>query len=406
MRSTTLRLAALALLCACSRTPEYRLDFEGEARELGAVRISERVVERIEVTNTGRQAVTIDAVALADGHGGVLGLDEAGTGCVAGQQVRVGEHCVVAIAFEPANDIVYRDSLHVDYRPTEGDAGGPLRVTLRLSGTGLLDCSVSDELSSAYDEGVADAQAQIETDIAEATAAGEALTRDDGYADGYDAAYTSAHRRAYDDGYDDGLLDGYDDGYAAGASAEACRDGELDGFDDGYADGLYDGETDGVNDGDLDGYDDGYADGYYDGETDGCGYAAKIDPDPSLPGKCVDQGYDDTYSRSHYDEAFAAAAAANTAYQEGLAAGRTDGDAEGRADGYREGHADGYLDGEDQGFADGDADQYDACYLPAFDAGYVDGYADGYETFYWTAYDAAYDEGYAVGYDDGWYVCS
>lgn len=406
MRTSTLvQLACLLVLGACGGTPEYRLGFDGESEDLGSVRITDRSLERIEVTNTGLQAVTIDAVALANGHGGVLTVDEEATGCVPGQRVAVGEHCVVAIAFEPANDITYRDSLLVDYQPTEGESSAPLRAMLRLNGTGLLDCSLTDEWASARAEGVADAEAQIASDIVEATAAGEALTREDGYTDGYDTAYRAAHGRAYDDGYDDGLLDGYDDGYAEGASAEACRDGDLDGYADGANAGLLDGDEDGVIDGDLDGYEDGYADGFYDGETDGCGFAPKIDPDPSLPGKCVEQGYADTYSRSHYDRAFADAVAANAAYQDGLTSGRLEGDANGRSDGTAEGYADGYRDGADQGFVDGDADQYEACYLPAFDQGYEDGYLDGYDAGYWSVYDLAYDDGYLVGYDDGFYVC-
>lgn len=401
--SVAARLALLLLLAACSGTPEYLLGFEGESASLGSVRIGERVVERVEVANTGLQPVVVSAVAIANGHRGVVTIDEGATGCVRGQRVGVGEHCVVAIAFEPANDVLYRDSLVVDYEPTEGE--GPLRANLRISGTGLLDCSASDELAAAYGEGVAGAEARIAADVAEATAAAEALTHDDGYAQGYERAYGAEHGRAYDQGYEDGLLAGYDDGYAEGASAEACRDGELDGYADGADAGFLDGEDDGLTDGDLDGYEDGYADGFWDGETDGCGFALKIDPDPSLPGKCVDQGYEATYSRGPYDRAYADALAANAAYQEGLAAGEREGAADGRADGAAEGYAAGYREGLDQGFVDGDADQYEACYLPAFDDGYEDGYVDGYETGYWTAYDLAYGDGYAIGYDDGFWVC-
>lgn len=405
MRSSTItRLACLLLLGACGGTPEYQLGFGAEAEDLGAVRITERAVERIEVANTGLQPIVIDGVALQNGRGGVLTLDEEATGCAPGLTVNVGEHCVVAIAFEPANDVEYRDSLHVDYSPSEGDAG-MLRATLRLTGTGLLDCSLTDALATSYAEGVENAEAQIASDIAEATAAGEALTHADGVAAGYASAYDAAYGRAYDQGYADGAAIGYEDGYGEGASAEACRDGEADGYADGANAGIIDGETDGAIAGDADGYEDGYADGFYDGETDGCGYAAKIDPDPSLPGKCVDQGYAATYSRSHYDLAYADALAANAAYQSGLAEGRSQGIAEGERDGDADGYADGYRDGADQGFIDGDADQYDACYAPAFDEGYEDGYLDGYDALYWPTYDLAYDDGYFVGYDDGFYVC-
>lgn len=394
-------LFACAAFAACSRTPEHRLDFPGDdPRDLGSVRITERAITRIQVENSGRQAITLDSVALGDGWRGVVTIDPDSTGCVPGLSLAVGEHCLVAVAFEPANDIPYPDSLLVDYRPREGEAG-PLRATLSLRGTGVLDCSVTPELTRSYEEGIADADAQIAVDVAEATAAGEALTRDDGYTDGYGSAYDAAFAAAYESGYDDGIAEGYDDGYAEGASPAACLEGENDGYADGVDAGITDGETDGAIDGDAVGYDDGYFNGSCDGELDSCGFVSKVDPDPSLPGKCVDRGYADTYSRSHYDEAYAVAVAANVAYQEGLAMGTSEGNAAGQTDGDAEGYADGYRDGADQGFADGDADQYEACYLVAFDEGYEDGYVDGYDAIYGFAYDAAYANGYDNGYAAG-----
>lgn len=390
----------LLFLCAgsiaCSSTPEHRVDFPGaDPRALGSVRITDTALERIEVENTGRQAIDIVAVVLGSGWDGVLSIDADSTGCVPGQTLQRGEHCIVAIAFEPMNDVTYRDALHVDYQPQSG--GEPIRTTLSIQGAGLLDCTVNTELTQSYDEGVANAEAQIAADINEATAAGAALTREDGYADTYSTAYDAAYNRAYTLGYDGGFAEGYDVGYGDGASVTACLDGENDGYADGYAGGVPDGEFDGAADGDTTGYNDGYATGCIDGEFDSCGFNTK-DLDPSLPGKCVDQGYNSTYSRTHYDNAFAEAVAANADYQDGVAAGNSEGEAAGLNDGDADGYADGYREGVDAGFVDGDTDQYEACYFDAFDLGYQDGYVDGYDTLF----SVAYEEGFAIGYEDGY----
>lgn len=391
-------LLALVGLCACEGTPEHRLGFPGgDAQDLGAVRITERALESIEVENTGLQPVTLEAVVLAEGWSGVVTIDPDTTACVPGLTLAVGERCSVGVAFEPANDITYGDWLHVDYRPDEGPPGA-LRATLGVSGVGVLDCSVRAEYASSYEEGVAQADARIAVDVMEATAAGEALTGEDGYSDGYASFFDVAYDRAYESAYDDGSAQGYDDGYAEGASAVACREGELDGYADGSDAGLEAGEEDGILDGDATGYEDAYANGAYDGETDGCGFAEKVDPDPSLPGKCVDQGYAATYSARHYNAAYAAAVAGNLAYQDGVSLGEREGSSAGQATGDAEGYADGYRDGADRGFADGDADEYEACYSVAAEEGYEDGYLDAYDAFF----DAAYDDAYTVGYEDGY----
>ncbi len=149
-------------LCACGRTPQHRLDFL-DAGELGAVRITEQVLRRIEVENTGREPVMLEAVALEAGWGGVLTVDPGATGCVPGLTLLVGERCSIGVVFEPGNDVSYGDSLHVDYRPEVGT--DPLRATLRVSGVGRLDCSLRPEFASSFDEGVAEADAQIAIDV-------------------------------------------------------------------------------------------------------------------------------------------------------------------------------------------------------------------------------------------------
>lgn len=392
-------MCLLAMSMACQGTPEYRLGFPaGERQDLGGVRITEFAMQSIEVANTGQQPVILDSVAIENGQGGVLTIDSDTTGCVPGLALRVGEQCRVGVVFEPANDVTYRDSLHVDYRPEDGM--DVLRATVGLSGLGVLDCSLRADYTSSYEQGVADADAQIAVDIAEATAAGEALTNEDGYSDGYGSSYDAAYERAYESAYDDGLDEGYDDGYAEGASAEACREGENAGYADGSGAGLVDGEEDGLLEGDAFGYDDGFADG----EADAC-FAEKVDPDASLPGKCVDQGYAATYSRGPYNAAYETAVAANTAYQDGRSLGESEGTRAGQSDGDDDGYADGYEEGADFGFSDGDADEYEACYLGAVDAGYEDGYLSAYELAFALAYDEAYSAGYEDGYEEGALFC-
>lgn len=403
--SFTLCLFAFAGLGACTSTPDHRLEFaEGDSQDLGAVRITERATTSIAVENTGQEPITLHALTFDSGWNGVLTIDPDATRCTPGLTLAVGERCIVGVAFEPANDITYGDSLHVDYRPEEGTPYA-MRATLGLRGVGILDCSLRPEYASSYEEGVAEANVRIAADIVEATAAGEALTSEDGYADGYASNYEREYERAYDNAYNNGSADGYNDGYADGASPAACREGELDGYADGANAGLIDGEEDGIADGDVEGYDVGYADGLYDGETDGCGFAEKVDPDPSLPGKCVVQGHADTYSVRYYDEAYAAAVAANAAYQEGLSRGEREGSREGQAAGDTDGYADGYRDGSQLGLADGDADQYDACYGVAADEGYEDAYLDAYDAFFNAAYENAYLDGYDDGYEDGFRIC-
>lgn len=389
-------------LSACEGTPEHRLGFSGEAWDLGAVRITEQTVESIEVQNTGQQAVTLEAITIEQGWSGVLTVDPGATDCVPGLTLAVGERCLLSVAFEPANDITYRDSVHVDYRPEAGIAA--LRATLSVSGLGVLDCSLRPEYMSSFETGSAAADAQIALDVVEATAVGEALTGEDGYSDGYASSYDVAFERAFESAYDEGRGQGYDDGYAEGASAAACREGELDGYDDGADAGAEDGEEDGLLEGDDTGYDDGYANGVVDGEDDTC-FAEKVDPDASLPGKCVDQGYDATYSRGPYNNAYAAAVAANTAYLEGVSLGEQEGTDVGQADGNADGYADGFRDGADLGFAEGGADEYEACYLIAVDEGYEDGYLSAYDEFFSAAYADAYDDGYEDGYAEGSLEC-
>lgn len=392
----------VASLCACDRTPDHRLEFMGRG-ELGAVRITEQTLQRIEVENTGREPVTLESLAFEAGHAGVLTIDADTTGCMPGLTLAVAERCSVGVVFEPANDVTYSDSLRVDYRPEAGTE--PLRATLRVSGVGLLDCSVRPEFARSFEEGVAEAEARIALDVVEATAAGEALTDEDGFDDGYASTFDAAYDRAYDPGYDEGRAEGYGDGYADGASAAVCREAERDGRADGADAGLGDGDADGFADGDAAGYDDGYADGRYDGENDSCGYVAKIDLDPTLPGKCVDQGYAATYSRAPYDAAYAAAVAANTAYLAGVSRGEREGTLAGRDAGHADGYADGYRDGAELGVVDGDADRYESCYRNAFDDAYDDGYADGYDGSLDDGYAAGYSDGYEDGYASGFLIC-
>ncbi|MFK8001292.1 MAG: hypothetical protein AB8H86_16980 [Polyangiales bacterium] len=398
--SFTLCFLSVGLL-ACDGTPQHRVDF-ASGEELGAVRITERSVVDIGLTNTGQQPVTLEGVGLELGHSGTIGIDASVTDCVPGLTLAVGQGCSIGVAFEPGNDITYRDSLHVDYRPENGIAA--FRTTLSVSGLGVLDCSLREDYMSSFEMGSADAEAQIALDIVEATAAGEALTGDDGYTDGYDDSYDVAYDSAFDSAYDEGRGQGYEDGYAEGASAAACLEGELDGYADGSDAGLEDGEEDGLLEGDDQGYDDGYANGRLDGEDDTC-FVEKVDLDPSLPGKCTLQGYDATYSRGPYNAAFEAAVAANAAYQDGLSLGEQDGMIAGQADGSSEGFADGYRDGADLGFADGDADEYEACYALATDEGYEDGYLSAYDEFFNAAYEDAYADGYEDGYAAGSLEC-
>lgn len=398
-------LLAFVGLCACEGTPDYRLGFPaGDAQDLGAVRITERAVRIIEVENTGLQPITLEALTLERGWSGVLTIDPDASGCVPGLTLAVAERCSLGVAFEPANDITYGDWLHVDYRPDEGTPYAH-RATLGVSGVGVLDCSVRAEYASSFEEGVAEAEARIVVDVAEATAAGAALTAEDGYSDGYASSYDVSYEEAYQSAYDDGSAQGYDDGYVDGASADACREGEVDGYADGTGAGFEDGEVGGVLEGNALGYDEGYAVGSFDGETDGCGFAEKVDPDPSLPGKCVDQGYVATYSANFYSAAYAAAVAANIAYLDGVSRGEREGSSEGQVAGDAEGYADGYRDGAELGLADGDADQYEACYLIAFEEGYEDGYLDAYNAFFIEAYEGAYDIGYEDGYVVGFRIC-
>lgn len=404
MRSLLLLL--VFALMACEGTPEHRVGFPGAdgtgLQELGSVRITERATTRVEVANTGRQPLTLAQLALEDGWRGVLRIDEEATDCSPGLTLSVEERCFVGIAFEPGNDVDYRDSLHVDYRAIGGDA--VLRSTLRVRGAAILDCSVSDEYLASFESGASNAEAQMALDVVEGRAAGEALSADDGYARGYDSAYDDAYREAYDASYDLGVREGYDDGYAEGASIAACREGEVDGYADGADAGLIDGENDGFVDGDAAGYDDGYINGEADGEADTC-FVEKVDLDPSLPAKCVTQGYEATYSRGPYNAAYEAALAANVAYLEGVSLGEREGVAMGQAEGSADGYRDGYQRGDDLGFADGDVDQYEACYADAVDEGYEDGYFDAYDAFFRVAYEDAYGLGYQDGYAVGTLYC-
>lgn len=403
MRLSFLSCLLVLGLWACEGTPEYRLGFPaGDVGDLGDVRITERATQSIAVENTGRQAVTLETIALEQGWDGVLTIDVSATDCIQGLTLAVGERCSVGIAFEPANDITYRDSLHVAFRPEDGvDA---FQATLFVSGVGVLDCSLRPEYVSSFATGSEDADAQIAVDVVEARAAGEALTEEDGYADGYASTYDGAYEQGFEPAYNDGRVQGYDDGYADGASALACREGELDGYADGSDAGLVDGEEDGLFEGDDAGYDDGYANGTVDGEADYC-FVEKVDPDPSLPGKCVLQGYAANYSRGPYNTAYAEAVAANTTYLDGVSRGEREGRRVGQADGIADGYAEGYREGADFGFADGDADQYEACYAVAVDEGYEDAYLDAYDAFFDAAYDDAYSVGYDDGYQDGSFVC-
>lgn len=402
MRLMSLLCLLVAALSGCEGTPEHRLSFASDAEDLGSVRITERSVVSTVVQNTGQQAVTLENVAVEQGSGGVLTIDTAATECVPGLTLAVGEQCLVSVAFEPGNDITYRDSLHVDYRPEAGIAA--LRTTLFISGVGVLDCSLRPDYMSSFETGSAAADAQMLLDIEEATAAGAALTNEDGFDDGYASTYDASYEGAFDEAYDEGLREGYDDGYAEGASPAACLEGELDGYADGSDAGLEDGEEDGLLEGDDQGYDDGYVNGVLDGEEDTC-FVEKVDLDPSLPGKCVDQGYADTYSRGPYNAAYDEAVAANALYLDGVARGEREGTRVGQADGSSEGYADGFRDGADLGFADGDANEYEACYALATDDGYEDGYLSAYDEFFSVAYADAYADGYEDGYIDGSLEC-
>lgn len=402
MRLTSLLCFFVLGLMGCEGTPEHRLSFASDAEDLGSVRITERSVVSAVLQNTGQQAVTLENVTIEQGWNGVLTIDTDATECMPGLTLAVGERCLVGVAFEPGNDITYRDSLHVDYRPEAGIAA--LRTTVSLSGLGVLDCSLRPDYMSSFDTGSAAADAQMLLDVAEATAAGEALTNEDGFDDGYASTYDASYDGAFAEAYDEGIREGYDEGYVEGASPAACLEGELDGYADGSDAGLEDGEEDGLLEGDEQGYDDGYINGALDGEDDTC-FVEKVDLDPSLPGKCVDQGYAATYSRGPYNDAYAAAVAANAPYLEGVARGEREGTSAGRVDGSNEGYAEGYRDGVDLGFADGDTDEYEACYALATDDGYEDGYLSAYDEFFNVAYADAYADGYEDGYADGSLEC-
>ena len=391
---------------ACETTPQHRLDFLGDdARDFGGVRITEQLTRIIEVANTGQQPVILEALVMEQGWDGVLTVvsdASAGSDCTPGLALAVGERCVVSVAFEPANDITYRDSLQVYYRAEDEIAA--LRVTLAISGAGVLDCSLRADYASSFEAGRVAADAQMSMDVATATAAGAALTADDGYSEGYASSYDVAYERAFASAYDDGRGPGYEDGYAEGASATACSEGANDGYADGFDAGVVDGEEDGLLEGDRAGYDDGYATGFLQGREDTC-FVGKVDPDASLPGKCEDQGYDATYSRGPYNAAYAAAVAANIAYLDGVSLGEREGTRAGQMEGNADGYAEGYRDGADLGFADGDADEYAACYQVAIDEGYDDGYVSAYNEFFVYAYDDAFVGAYNDGYADGSFDC-
>jgi len=121
---------------------------------------------------------------------------------------------------------------------------------------------------------------------------------------------------------------------------------------------------------------------------------------PNLIQQCDDAGYNSLRDGSAYEDAFGAAASANTAYQLGLDEGTTDGQLDGDIDGDADGAAAGQSDGSFDGQAAGIAEAEGAAYTECFDVAFAANYASSYDAVYYAEYDVGFDEGRIQGFLD------
>ncbi|MDB9786824.1 hypothetical protein OAB57_01850 [Bacteriovoracaceae bacterium] len=379
--------------------------------------------------------------------------------CLQTTELTTKESCSLIIIFTPNLEQSYTGNSSYGYTY---DNGGSRVLAFSLNGKGTIDCSVSEELVEAYDQGITDANNKMLTETAKGTTDGNNRTEADGLIDGKAVTY----KDSYDKGFHglNGHDKGYDEGFAVGESNGAndiatCNIGTLDGAQAGATQGALDGDIRG----DFDGlYEKGKQDGTIYGHRDGIKFAednaynsaqiaglqeGKVDGEVEAISDvndfgcqlsaiseqkyiasalsnidnvtngnqgavaCTKKGYESTYESGNYDTAYNDALLTNANYQLGLANGKLEGIALGTEKGESDGFNAGYKKGKIDGFAVGTDSQYQACWNIAYEFEYGVAELANYNTsfdlavIYEPSQDGDNPEAYNTGYDE-WYFFS
>jgi len=414
-------VSLIAVLGACGASAPSLLvtdgarDVSAAPAEFGSVTWSRSASRTLTLRNVGDEALVLGALG-----SDALGIERAFTvsagTCHEGDRLLPNAgSCTLELVFTPTHEGRLTSALRVAYT----DAQGPGLVEGSLTGTGLLDCTIANDLVSSHASGADAAKVENDADTARGTTAGAALTYDDGYQGGYAAAYSDGYSSGYHDsafGYDAGYALGYPGGRQRGLADDgACSRGGSDGAAVGAAEGA----AAGVSDGYQAGYNDGYSPGYNAGAADctqplgpqairlGHEKHEHLVPtpppsDPAIVVACRQQGYDTTRNTGAYQAAYDVAQLHNAEYQRGITDGDSDGFNAGVTAGRSEGNANGFADGDASGYKSGANERYGTCYDTAYDGGYQAGYQGGYASGsgYDAGYSNAYSDGYNVGFND------
>lgn len=138
-------------------------------------------------------------------------------------------------------------------------------------------------------------------------------------------------------------------------------------------------------------YDEGYAAGYSDGNNTGYtnGYSAGYNE--GFSGGQSDgynQGFNDGLSQGYFQ-------GRDEGYMDGYFSGEQSGYSIGYQDGQTVGHDAGYTEGHEEGLTEG----YNSGLTDGFTAGYSDGVEAGHTAGYTDGYNFGYDEGYTIGFN-------
>ncbi len=403
-RFATLLATALLGAAGCDSRPplavlDNGVDVLSQGVFFGAIAVTKRTQKTVQLRNTTERQLTLQDISLS----ATTMFTLVGDGCTAGARLGPGQECALTLAFAP---VLPGDTHALVALLTS--AGDETRTTsLAISGTGILDCTVAEDLTVSRGKGSAKADEENKRQTARGEAEGRALTYDQGYGLTYQASYDAGYQNGYNDpasGYQAGYANGYAIGQQAGlADPGACNRGGSD----GSAGGVSDGDAGGYSDGRNAGYGAGYADGrsYYGSygcpvslvkPTPGKQHAEKLEgvSNPVLVSACFDQGFAATLKTNAYAAALEQAKLANAAYQNGLRAGSVAGYRDGVPVGRTQGNVDGQATGRATGYADGANQRYDSCYQA--------GYAQSYSAAYQAGYAEGDHDGYDVGYYDGY----
>ncbi|MBI3557226.1 MAG: choice-of-anchor D domain-containing protein [Deltaproteobacteria bacterium] len=272
------------------------------------------------ITNKGRVDGTMGAIT-DSALGLTAPLSISGGTCAGGTVLTAhGGSCTLTIRFSPGDTSTTTETFSIAYAGVNGFAD-PL--TRQIFGSGILDCSATNDLFAAYLSGVSTAQAQNQTEAGNGAADGAAVAGTDGYNDGYAATYQGAYNNAYNQAYNNAYNSSYASGYNAGSNdAQACVDGSnagsvagaADGSANAYKDGSSNGSTDGFSAGNSAGYNDGLSLGASDGTAAGESNGSSTgynDGYNSAYGGGESNGYNVGYSAGYTDGANACPSAAS-----------------------------------------------------------------------------------------------